>query len=191
MANTSIERLVDLRRRLGSPTPPTAIAQGVFEAGPEHLERLAHLRPGDQANEWDVRDYMEHLQFRTDIQIPLFIYLVPFCLERWDEYIRSDNFECPASMESFYTVLGNTDVLSKCFSPDQCAAVQEFMRKSILEEIDAQDCLHFWGYPAQPFRWIRALTTYGVIAPDIDRIWNDWWSISTEGQAVAAVQYIS
>jgi len=191
MANTANKRLEELRQRLGSVTAPKEITQGVFEAGPEHLERLAALRPGEKASQWDLSDYMEDLQYRTDIQPSLFLYLLPFCLERWDEYIRNDNFECPVSMEAFYTVLGGTNVPSECLASEQRTAVQEFMRKSILEEIDSQDRLNFRGYPAQPYRWISALTTYGVLAPDIARIWNDWWTIDTQGQATAAVQYIS
>jgi hypothetical protein len=121
---------------------------------------------------------MDDLQYRTDIQPALFLYLLPFCLERWDQHIRNENFEWPGFREQFYTVLGKTSILLECLSPDQFAAVLEFMRKSIHEEIDAQDRLHFLGYPAQLYRWISALTTYGVIAPDVERIWNEWWSDS-------------
>jgi hypothetical protein len=191
MANTTNERLAELRRCLGSVTSPNVITQGIFEDGPEHLERLAALRPGEQANLSDLSDYMYDLHYRTDIQIPLFLYLLPFCLEKWDEYIRNDNTECPGFAQHFCTVLGETSVLSECLSSDQCAAVLEFMRKSILKEIDAQDRLHFQGYPAPPYRWIRALNTYGVISSDIERIWTDWWSVGTQGQAIAAVQYVS
>ena len=191
MANTTTGRLDELRRRLGSPTAPKVITQGVFEAGPEHLERLAHLRPYEQANQHDLCDYMDDLQYRTDIQPALFLYLLPFCLERWDQHVRIENFECPGFKEQFYTVLGKTNVLSECLSTDQRAAVLEFMRKSILEGIDTQDRLRFEGYPAAPYRWIGALMTYGVIASDIEHLWMDWWSISTIGRAIAAVQYIS
>jgi hypothetical protein len=69
--------------------------------------------------------------------------------------------------------------------------VWEFMSGSILEEIDAQDCLRFEGYPSAPYRWIQALMTHGVIAPDIEHSWMDWWSVSTIGRAVAVVQYVS
>jgi hypothetical protein len=44
---------------------------------------------------------------------------------------------------------------------------------------------------SKPFRWIGALTTHGVLLPDVDRIWKDWWTLETIGRAVAAVQYIS
>ena len=191
MTNTADTRLDQLRRRLGSPSAPKVITQGVFEAGPEHLDRLANLRTSEQANQDDLCDYMDDLQYGTDIQPVLFLFLLPFCLERWDQHIRNENFEWPGFREQFYTVLGKTEVLSECLSTDQHAAVLEFMRGSILEEIDSQDRLNFRGYPAKPYRWVKALTTHGVIAPDIELIWNEWWSIRTQGQAMAAIQYIS
>ena len=44
---------------------------------------------------------------------------------------------------------------------------------------------------ARPYRWIRALTTYGVLLPDIDRLWTSWWALGTIGRAVSSVQDIS
>lgn len=65
------------------------------------------------------------------------------------------------------------------------------MRRAILEEIDDQRGLSYRGARARPLRWIRALTTYGVFLPDIERLWTAWWSLGTIGRAVAAIQYIS
>ena len=47
------------------------------------------------------------------------------------------------------------------------------------------------GMNARPYRWIRALTTHGVLLPDIDSVWTSWWALGTIGRAVSAVQYIS
>ena len=44
---------------------------------------------------------------------------------------------------------------------------------------------------ARPYRWIRALTTHGVLLADIDSVWASWWALGTIGRAVSAVQYIS
>jgi hypothetical protein len=44
---------------------------------------------------------------------------------------------------------------------------------------------------APPYRWIRALTTYGVLLPNVDRVWTQWWSLDTIGRAISAVQYVS
>jgi hypothetical protein len=65
------------------------------------------------------------------------------------------------------------------------------MRQSILAEIDDQRGLAYGGMNARPYRWTRALTTYGVLLPDIDRLWTAWWTVSTIGRAVSSVQYIS
>ena len=65
------------------------------------------------------------------------------------------------------------------------------MGKTILEEVDDQLGIPYQGSKARPYRWIGALTTYGVLLPDVDRVWGAWWSLETVGRAIAAVQYIS
>ena len=65
------------------------------------------------------------------------------------------------------------------------------MREAILEEIDAQRGLSYRAKGARPYRWIAALATYGVLLPDLERLWNSWWSLETIGGATATVQYIS
>jgi hypothetical protein len=188
---TEIEqRLNDFYRRLGSVTSPQSITQSVFETDQAHLERLAALHPGERANVWDLADYMDELHYR-DIQTSLLVHVLPFCLRAWHEYLRDEKFECPGFAQHFYTVLEEKDTFAGILPDNQRQAVWEFMSGSILEEIDAQESLRFEGYPAAPYRWIQALMTHGVIASDIESLWMDWWSISTIGQAVAAVQYIS
>jgi hypothetical protein len=44
---------------------------------------------------------------------------------------------------------------------------------------------------ARPYRWIRALTTYGVLLPDVGNLLTAWWGLATHGRAVAALQYVS
>jgi hypothetical protein len=65
------------------------------------------------------------------------------------------------------------------------------MRSSILDEIDDQRGLAYRGSGARPYRWMTALTTHGVLLPDVDLLWAAWWSVDTVGRAVAAVQYVS
>lgn len=65
------------------------------------------------------------------------------------------------------------------------------MRESILEEIDDQQGLSYKGMGARPYRWSTALTTHGVLLPDVNQLWTAWWSIDTIGRAVAILQYIS
>jgi hypothetical protein len=94
-------------------------------------------------------------------------------------------------VEYFYPVLANKHVFDEHLASTQVVAVSDFMRQSILEEIDEQRGLAYKGPAAQPYRWVTALTTHGVILPDLDKLWSSWWSIDTVGRAVTAVQYIS
>jgi len=164
--------------------------QDDFEAGPDHLYRLAKLCPNEKAHAGDLCEYMLDLLY-TEIDVSLLVYLLPFCLDAWDEDLRFDDYAFPGFVEYFYPVLANREVFERHLTPLQGDAVLSFMRESILEEIDSQRGLYYKGYPARPYRWIHAITTYGVIAPNIERIWSAWWSIETIGRAIAAVQYIS
>lgn len=188
---TGIEqRLNDFYRRLGSAIQPKSITQAAFDFDPAHLKRLAALRHGGQPNLLDLAKYMDDLLYEN-IQISLLVHVLPFCLRAWHEYLRDEEFECPGFAELFYTVLAKKEVFAAILTDNQRKAVLEFMSASILEEIDAQESLRFEGSHSTPYRWIRALMTHGVIASDIEHLWTDWWSISTIGRAIAAVQFIS
>lgn len=179
-----------LRQALAGASLPKEITQEDFDGGRDHLYRLARLRADQEADGHDLCEYMNDLLY-TDIQVPFFLYVLPFCLKAWSRDLRSGDLECASFVDYFYPVLANREVFERHLTPLQSEAVRGFMRASILDEIDAQKGLYFRGYPARPFRWIYAITTYGVIAPDIERIWTLLWSVETVGRAIATVQYIS
>ena len=179
-----------LWRALGSLNPPDKITQEAWDRDDSHLRRLVRLRPGQRAEAKDLWAYTQDLQY-TEIQIPLLVYLLPFCLNAWREDLRGFSAEYGGFVEWFYSVLANCRIFEVDLSPEQGAAVSEFMRQSILEEIDDQRGLSYRGTKAQPYRWIGALMTYGVFRPNIEQLWNSWWSLETVGRAVAAVQFIS
>jgi hypothetical protein len=175
---------------LGSTTPPEKITQEAFERDNGHLRRLVRLRPGERAEANDLWEYTQDLRY-TEIQGPLLAYLLPFCMEAWREDLRGISGEYGGFVEHFYPVLADRQVFDLHLSPKQSAVVSEFMRQTILEEIYDQRGLTYQGSRARPYRWFRALTTYGVLLPDVDRLWTAWWSLDTLGRAIAAVQYIS
>lgn len=189
MKRKAIDSVGKLRQAFAS-TPPQEIAQEAFEGNPKHLRRLARLRPGDQAEAADLYEYAHDLLY-TDIQDSLLAYLLPFCMEAWRHDLRGTHNGYGGFVEHFYPVLANRQLFDIHLNPTQTAAVSDFMRESILEEIDDQRELAYQGMNTGPYRWVRALTTYGVLLPNIERLWTSWWSIETVGQAVAAVQYIS
>lgn len=179
-----------LWRTLGSLRPPKKITQEPFERDDAHLGRLARLRPGEKAAPADLWEYTQDLRY-TDIQSPLLVYLLPFCLQAWREDLCAISDAYGGFVEHFYPVLADRQVFEVHLSPKESAAASEFMRETILEEIDSQRGLSYEGTKARPYRWVRALTTYGVLRPDANRLWTAWWSQDTVGRAVAAVQYIS
>jgi hypothetical protein len=181
---------IKLHRALGATRPPEKITQEAFEGNDRHLRRLVRLRPGERAQPDDLWEYIHDLR-NTEIQGPLFVYLLPFCLEAWREDLRGTRDEYGGMIEYFYPVLADRHVFDLHLKPKQGEVVSEFMRQTILEEIDDQRGLSYRGTKARPYRWFRALASYGVLLPDMDRLWAAWWSLDTIGRAIAAVQYVS
>jgi hypothetical protein len=189
MSIDQVNEVVELHRQMGAMRPPEKITQEAFEGDDQHLRRLAKLRPGEEADGDDLWEYVHDLR-HTAIQGPLLAYLLPFCLKAWrDDLLGIEGHG--GTVEHFYAVLADPRIFDSCLNKGQAGAVSEFMRKAILDEIDAQRGLTFQGSRTRPYRWFRALTTYGVIRPDLDLLWNAWWGRETIGRAIALVQYIS
>jgi hypothetical protein len=176
-------------QQMGSVAPPETITQEAFDRDDGHLRRLVRLRPGQRAEASDLWNYTQDLRY-TKIQGSLLAYLLPFCLEAWREDLRGvDGYG--GFVENFYPVLADHRIFDAHLNPKQTAAISEFMRQTILQEINEQRGLSFQGMAATPYRWFRSLATYGVVLPDMNRLWTAWWSIDTIGGAICAVQYIS
>jgi hypothetical protein len=191
MVDAAAKSVLALRRAFSSIKPPDRITQEAYDSTPKHLRRLARLCSGDKPEVRDLWEYTQDLLYGGEIQTTLLAFVLPFCLEAWREDLRGINNGYGGFVEHFYPVLANKHVFDSHLTPGQANAVSDFMRASILEEIDDQRGLNFRGKATRPYRWIGSLTTYGVLLPDIERLWREWWSIDTMGKAVAAVQYIS
>ena len=180
-----------IRRALGSSSPPRQITQEAFEFNPQHLRRLVRLHPGERAEANDLWEYTQDLLY-TEIQGSLFIYLLPFCLEAWREDLRGTGNGYGGFVEFFYLVLANKQIFDKHLTQDQTTAVSEFMRENrFSRKSTINEDLAIKEWVRDLYRWIAALTTHGVLLPDVDRLWTAWWSLSTVGRAIAVVQYIS
>jgi hypothetical protein len=183
--------LLALRHAFGRVSAPEKLTQEALEGNNCHLRRLIRLKPGERAETSDLWEYTQDLLY-TEIQGPLLAYLLPFCLELWREDLRGIQDGIGGFVEQFYPVLANRHVFEAHLTQKQAAAVSEYMRRAILDEIDDQRGLTYQGVKEErPYRWIRAVTTYGVLLPDLDRLWGAWRSLDTIGQAIAALQYIS
>lgn len=179
-----------LRKSLGATRPPDTLTQEAFEHDDRHLRRLLRLESGKQPEGNDLFAYMEDLRY-TEIQTSLFVHFLPICLEVWRNDLRGADTSYAGVVEHFYPVLADRHVFDVHLTPKQTAIVSDFIKQVILEEIDEQRGLSFQGSRARPYRWVRELTTYGVLLPDLERLWKEWWALATIGRAVAAIQYIS
>lgn len=180
---------INLHRSLGVTQAPPTITQQAFEGDEGHLRRLARLCPGEHADANDLWAYLHDLR-HTPIQDALFIYVLPFLLEAWrEDLLGTEGFG--GVVEHLYPVLADQRIVDSHLSENQREVVSHFLRETILEEIDQQRGLAFKGANVRPYRWFGAVTTYGVLRPDLGRLWKAWWTIDTVGRAVAAVQYIS
>jgi hypothetical protein len=179
-----------LWRSWGTVGPPEKITQEAFNRDDAHLHRLVNLRPGQRAEAADLWDYTQDLLY-TEIQGPLLAYLLPFCLNGWREDLRGLSTEYGGFVEWFYLALADRGIFDVQLNLEQGAAISEYMRRTIMEEIDDQRGLFFMGKTARPYRWVGALTTYGVLRPDVERLWNSWWNLDSIGRSIAAIQYIS
>jgi hypothetical protein len=188
MRGHDCEPIAALRRALGAHSPPSTITQEAFDHDAGHLRRLVQLKRGELAKPGDLWDYTQDLRY-TEIQQELLRYLLPVCLQAWGDDLRG--VRDYSFVEHFYPVLADHHIFDTHLTPKQTAAVSDFMRQSVLAEIDEQRGLAYSGMNVRPYRWIRALTTHGVLLPDIDALWTAWWDLSTIGRAVASLQYIS
>ncbi len=165
----------------GKAAPPEKLTQEAFEGNDRHLRRLLRIKIGERPDVQDLWEYLQDLR-HTDIQGSLLAYLLPFCLELWCEDLRGTSDKYGGFVEHLYPVLADRAIFDKHLTSKQSAAVSEFMRQTVLDEVDDQLGLAYQGSKARPYRWIGALTTYGVLLPDVDRVWGAWWSLDTVGR---------
>ena len=187
-----IDPIAAVRRALGEPQPLAAdrIWQKPFDYDTGHLQRLASLPPGASAEPEDLVAYALDFKYEK-IQKDLFLHVLPFCLRAWQEDLAQPFGRYETFVDEFYPALLRGGVFDGELLPAQAAAVGDFMSAAILAQIDRQQALSFKGSKAGVYAWFHALSTYGLLRPDIERLWSVWWAVETEGRALAALQYAS
>jgi len=181
-----------IRRAFGDPRPLAADAvwQKPFDYDAAHLHRLAVLAPGAQADPMDLVNYALDFKYEQ-IQKDLFLHVLPFCLRAWQEDLAVPFGRYEGFVDELYPALLRSNVFEEVLAPDQATAVGAFMRAAILAQIDAQRELSFKGSKAGAYGWFHALSTYGLLRGDVDKLWSAWWAADTAGRALAVAQYAS
>jgi hypothetical protein len=186
------DAIAAIRRTFGDPKPlrADAVWQKPFDYDSSHLHRLAELPPDADAEPADLVAYA--LDFKYEhIQRDLFQHVLPFCLRAWRDDLTSPFGRYETFVDEFYPALIRGGVFKSVLAPQEAEAVGAFMRGAILAQIDAQAALSFKGSKSPVYAWFHALSTYGLLRPDIRTLWSTWWAVETEGRALAAAQYAS
>jgi hypothetical protein len=186
------DAIVAVRRAFGDPKPLAAedVWQKPFDYDTAHLHRLAILSPTASAEPADLVAYALDFKYEQ-IQKDLFLHVLPFCLRAWHEDLTSPFGRYETFVDEFYPALLRGSVFGGVLEPNEASAVGDFMRAAILAEIDAQQTLSFKGSKGAAYAWFHALSTYGLLRDDIEKLWSAWWSADTVGRALAAAQYAS
>jgi hypothetical protein len=187
-----VEPIALVRRAFGDPPrlTPDRVWQKPFDYDTNHLRRLATLDPDAAAEPDDLVAYALDFKYEK-IQKDLFLHVLPFCLRAWHEDLTSPFGRYETFVDEFYPALLRGSVFDGELTPNEAAAAGDFMRGAILARIDAQNALSFKGSKSTVYAWFHALSTYGLLRPDMERLWSKWWAVETEGRAIAAVQYAS
>jgi len=183
----------ELHRALGSLREPARISQEPLDYDPDHLHRLVHVAqtPGATPRAGDLYTYAEDLSFVHETQADLFVFLLPLCLEALSENLRGATGAYEGFVNQFWVALNKRPGPLNLLSPSQFDAVDRYLRESILAAIDACRPLRNSGMGAGCYRWFYSLGSYATIFPTLNDLWLTWWSVSTEGRAIAVLQYLS
>ncbi len=177
-----------VRAIFGNPKPPQTVWERQFDYSDDVLRRLAKT-PYERIDFSDLWYYHHDLAY-VELQPDLFAYLFPVCLMDWHRSLMQ-NEDCSHGDSEFHYGIQHGKVFEKMLTPKQRTAVYEFFRDSFLERLDAERGFlrSATEYPA--CGWVARFNSLGLIMPQIDMIWNSWWSLDTPGRAGAALQYCS
>jgi hypothetical protein len=169
---------------------PSQITQQPFDHDPSHYRRLCDLG-NNQPQAFDLLNYALDMRY-MDLQPELLRHLTPVLLASW----RKDLFDAGKAgyaglVEQFWSALLKGKALSKVYSRKEIQAFSAYMRNTVLDRLDAEDSLRFSGRDGNAYRWVGAFVSYGVVFPEIEPLWEEWWQMKTPGHATSAFQYAS
>jgi hypothetical protein len=185
----TIQHLID---QLKAYRAPNSIWQEPYEHDGGAYKRLCNLK-GQMPNGSDLYDYCMDLCYSpSKIQLDLFRYLLPICLSAWKNILLGyAPREYAAFEEYFFPALIKRQPLYKFLEADEFAAVQEFIVETILERIRAERSLQHAGSCDNVYSWFHAITDFAIVFPGLSKLWTKWWQVSSDGYAIAVLEYLS
>jgi hypothetical protein len=174
----------------GYPQKPKKITQIPFDYDPGHYERLCEYQDQRPTNV-DLSDYALDLTYE-DIQMDLFFYLLPACLNAWQEDLMANlKSEYGGFAEYFWAALATQNGFRDILSDEQYNLIANCIKDMIFEKIDQENQLSFAGSGVSPYTWVNSIGSFGIIYPLISKLWHELWNCETPGRAYAVLQYAS
>ncbi len=170
------------------PSPPRIVHEQQFDYCSDALDRLAKT-PYNKIDFSDLWYYHHDLAY-VELQPDLFEYLFLVCLMDWHQTLMN-NQPCSHGDSEFHYGLYRGNVLEKMVAPQQRQAIYHFLSDSFLERLNSERGFVYAGMRTPAYAWICRFNSLGIVMPQIDWIWDAWWSLDTPGRAVAALQYCS
>lgn len=175
-------------RIFGNPKPPNSIWERQFDYMDDELQRVART-PYKDFDFSDLWYYFHDLAY-SELQPDLFAYLFPVCLMDWHQSLMR-NQSCSHGDAEFHYGIRHGQVFERMLNSEQRNDVFAFFCDSFTERVDAQRGLKPSRNKPTVTWWMHRLNSLGLIMPQIDRLWNQWWNASTLGRAICILQYCS
>lgn len=176
------EKLFDAFRSV----PKPATAEGCGCCLPtEELLSLLNADP-NLLTASELTPYFSHV-LMTVGSLQDFVYLLPAGLKVWStEIYQADS----GFTQHFHSALNRKGFLHHHLTSHLRGAVLEFMRKTLLKRLGKEKLLSVQGV-SPTHGWFGIFAFYGTLAPDVERLWNNWWAFPSHGHVIAAAQYAS
>ncbi|MCB0628565.1 MAG: hypothetical protein R2824_02260 [Saprospiraceae bacterium] len=173
---------------LGQPKPPTVVWQEPFDYIRGHCERLCDQRRHLQ--NVDLYDYLLDYRY-MEVQQDLLRYLLPKVLYAWGQYLLGKTEEYGGMSEQVFASLAGRPLYPDFFKEEEFEATMQYVASLILEAMQQETTLHHRGYSHLPYNWFYALGSFMVVFPNLDYLWERWWSLPNEALSLSMVEYVS
>lgn len=175
-----------LRVELGFPQAPETIWQQPFDYIPGHCERI--VKNGSNANYSDLTEYFLDYQY-MEVQLDLFRFILPIAVEAWADKLLSD--QPTWVFHEMWQAFDRRPPYPEYLTAKQYAALNNHFAQSMLLRMARENSLVFQGSEASPYEWMSQLASMIFLFPVVEQIWDDWWTLETEWQAVCGLQWWS
>lgn len=187
----AIQRVINA---LNAQKSPDKIWQQPYEHDGKAYGRLCKL-DGAEPSGIDLCEYAMDLSYeQSPIQPDLFKYLLPICLWAWKRILFGQApREYGAFEEHFFPALIKQRAVYTILNHDEFESVEDFVIECLLDRIVQETRLcHNGSSTHNPvYAWFYALSAFSMVFPGIPKLWPNWWTMSHDGHAIAALQYIS